>query len=392
MPISTPAYWPPPRGTDQIVGITAGRAQTGARVILGGQNAGNNSTISDFIALGNEAGAAGLTAAKFDGTTLIGSQAFKSLTAQADAQGAVTALGYNICPLLTTASTMVAIGSNILQNLVSLEFTNPSNVVVIGHNILPGFTTLATSNNFKENVIIGCAIGGSNLTGTFEGCVVIGTSIPANTADPNAQPLDSVVIGWSAGNAVGDQNVAIGSQAAGDYTTGTGNISIGYNSGNGIATTSSNIYLGSFSGLGYLEIGERLLIAPGTAYSNESLIDGNGANGNICLGLSSDANSGVQLAGANNILKLMNGTASAAVPTAGGYFYVTAGVLHFVDGAGNITTLSSINGQLAASTTQAYTNNSSSNVGTISNAPTAGNPTKWIPINDNGTIRNIPAW
>lgn len=31
-------------------------------------------------------------------------------------------------------------------------------------------------------------------------------------------------------------------------------------------------------------------------------------------------------------------------------------------------------------------------LGTLSNAPTAGNPTKWIPINDNGTVRYIPAW
>ncbi len=30
--------------------------------------------------------------------------------------------------------------------------------------------------------------------------------------------------------------------------------------------------------------------------------------------------------------------------------------------------------------------------GTLSNAPTAGNPTKWIQINDAGTIRKIPTW
>ena len=30
--------------------------------------------------------------------------------------------------------------------------------------------------------------------------------------------------------------------------------------------------------------------------------------------------------------------------------------------------------------------------GTLLNAPAAGNPTKWIPINDNGTTRYVPAW
>ena len=31
-------------------------------------------------------------------------------------------------------------------------------------------------------------------------------------------------------------------------------------------------------------------------------------------------------------------------------------------------------------------------VGTLTNAPAAGNPTKWVAINDNGTTRHIPAW
>lgn len=37
-------------------------------------------------------------------------------------------------------------------------------------------------------------------------------------------------------------------------------------------------------------------------------------------------------------------------------------------------------------------NGAASSVGTLTNAPAAGNPTKWIPINDNGTTRYIPAW
>lgn len=31
-------------------------------------------------------------------------------------------------------------------------------------------------------------------------------------------------------------------------------------------------------------------------------------------------------------------------------------------------------------------------IGTLTNAPSAGNPSKWVAINDNGTIRRIPAW
>lgn len=40
----------------------------------------------------------------------------------------------------------------------------------------------------------------------------------------------------------------------------------------------------------------------------------------------------------------------------------------------------------------ALTNGAGASAGTLSNAPSAGNPTKWVPINDNGTTRYIPAW
>ena len=48
-------------------------------------------------------------------------------------------------------------------------------------------------------------------------------------------------------------------------------------------------------------------------------------------------------------------------------------------------------GELIA-TSSALTTGAGASVGTLTNAPSAGNPTKWIKINDNGTIRSIPAW
>lgn len=52
------------------------------------------------------------------------------------------------------------------------------------------------------------------------------------------------------------------------------------------------------------------------------------------------------------------------------------------------------NGNVAAliKTSVAMNNGAAAAAGTISNAPAAGNPTKWIPINDNGTVRYVPAW
>lgn len=40
----------------------------------------------------------------------------------------------------------------------------------------------------------------------------------------------------------------------------------------------------------------------------------------------------------------------------------------------------------------AWANGAAGNTGTLLNAPAAGNPTKWVPINDNGTVRYVPAW
>lgn len=40
----------------------------------------------------------------------------------------------------------------------------------------------------------------------------------------------------------------------------------------------------------------------------------------------------------------------------------------------------------------ALTNHAAAAVGTLNNAPVAGNPTKWIAIRDNGVVRRIPTW
>ncbi len=43
-------------------------------------------------------------------------------------------------------------------------------------------------------------------------------------------------------------------------------------------------------------------------------------------------------------------------------------------------------------TSAALANGAAAQVATMTNGPTAGNPTKWIAINDNGVTRYIPAW
>lgn len=56
------------------------------------------------------------------------------------------------------------------------------------------------------------------------------------------------------------------------------------------------------------------------------------------------------------------------------------------------TGLLTTNSTTLHATSVALANGAGAGAGTITNAPAAGNPTKWIPINDNGTTRYIPAW
>lgn len=58
----------------------------------------------------------------------------------------------------------------------------------------------------------------------------------------------------------------------------------------------------------------------------------------------------------------------------------------------NLSGLLTVGSATMLATTTSFTNGAGAAGGTLTNAPIAGNPTKWIPINDNGTTRYIPAW
>lgn len=57
-----------------------------------------------------------------------------------------------------------------------------------------------------------------------------------------------------------------------------------------------------------------------------------------------------------------------------------------------LTSTLTINDTKLLKTNSNFSNGAAANVGTLTNAPAIGNPTKWIPVDDNGTTRYIPAW
>lgn len=107
---------------------------------------------------------------------------------------------------------------------------------------------------------------------------------------------------------------------------------------------------------------------------------GNGGNAGVFGGYSQHGNGGKA--------KLYAGAAKAGTGN-GGSVYIASGTS--VGGtAGDIFFKARSNYLVRSKTTLA--DGSGVGAGTLTNAPAAGNPTKWIAIDDNGTVRHFPAW
>lgn len=84
------------------------------------------------------------------------------------------------------------------------------------------------------------------------------------------------------------------------------------------------------------------------------------------------------------IFKGSNG-ANPSITTSAGSLAITPNIV----AAGTLTT---IGGTYLHATSTALTDVAAAQNATLTNGPVAGNPTKWIQINDNGTPRSIPTW
>jgi hypothetical protein len=127
-----------------------------------------------------------------------------------------------------------------------------------------------------------------------------------------------------------------------------------------IAAPSSALTTLTVNGQGGAGVANTFFLNPGTAGERgPTILAGSTGSTDLALIVNNAANS------ANLLLVTANGRVTVGVPAADGSMLTTA------------TTLP---------------NNSGALVGTLTNSPVTGNPTKWIAINDNGTIRRIPTW
>jgi hypothetical protein len=228
--------------------------------------------------------------------------------------------------------------------------------------------SLTTGN---DNVALGGGCLSQNTTGTRN--LAIGTQALINMIGGNN---DNVAVGIAALGSLGnstsgnDNNIGIG-HATGGQSVGSGNVSIGGFCGPAGGTNNNQTIIG------YTALGAA------TGGSNSVAI-GSSALGNVTSTVSSTAIGGWggPSGSFNSCIALSYGSTLAL-----DYNYTNASVWTFafaiaVPGAANPV----------LTTTAAITTGAGSGAGTLTNAPAAGNPTKWIPINDNGTTRYIPAW
>ena len=194
------------------------------------------------------------------------------------------------------------------------------------------------------NTFVGLDAGGNIATGGANVC--IGSGSARSSSGGTEQ---SVCIGGGAGDgALADRCVIIGHRAqAGAVILLDDVIVIGSNANSSAMPGSQNLTdallfenIDTFGG----RRATYIYAQSGAGFTNTMLGNNNAGSG---VGTARDIVA-LQAAGANNIVKLVDGGPAVAVsPVAGGYFYVLAGALHWVDSAGVDTTIAPVGGGAA---------------------------------------------
>jgi len=382
-------------GTNVATSLTTGGAASGtyssgntiighgaaASIVYAGAN-----TILGANAASSVSSAAGLQSAnRLKGNVIVGDSAY----AGCETKGGIT----------TTPADTVIIGYEAFGGAAAVQpnYLGGNQLVCIGSQALGSQgagNNPSTSCTYSNSVYIGyrCAYSGGVTNNNTSDNVYVGSSISPSAGFTNT---DNVLLGYSIGlaaqtcqytvgigasiNALGDSSVVIGRSAVPNSHKRL--ILIGRQCGS------------QGSGVGADDL---FILETYDGATQRAMFYGDLAKGNLVVGNSTTAAAGRGWGGGTptNNLKLLNGAAPTSGGPNGGQFYAVGGILFYIDQNSVTTTLSlNANGQLANNQSGSnYTNNAGAQAGTLTNSPTAGNPTAWIPINDNGTIRNIPAW
>ena len=355
---------------DRLVASNAdgGMSPAASHVILLGEQAGKNlGPLTDIIVFGAQAFDAGVADVAFNGSAIIGRNAASALTSPTGnwdgTSVGMTVIGADALALAVRADSSVIIGSHALNAHTGAVGQTISKVTAIGSYVLAGLAGQAldslTAIGFKAfasnqltNVVNSTVIGsliGSNAFGVASGNVLIGAACAANLTNctdnvfigqncsntPNGA-TQSVVIGQSASVTSASESVVIGQACNG--SSASQSVQIG---GLIQAAGSRNVILGYRA-----QINSAFNVNGGPNGSNKFIVGtvanvhmyGDMSTGSIVIGNSDATNEDLP---GTNILKLLNGTTAGAT-VGGGYFFVSAGELRWVNTAGIEQTITGI--------------------------------------------------
>lgn len=431
MPVSSPSYFPPNSSTDQVKGINTGINATGAPIFLAGQKAGLNSTVNNLLIIGHLSGSGGITDPNIAGTIILGDSSAVALVQRTitapNTPAANIVIGTNSLQAVPQMDSTIAIGEQIYQLTTSPRLTGNvligngigatvaaslvSRSVIIGHqaggnpansdiNVTIGYQALTNATIAGvQNVFIGGGVGptsGSTGGGSLQQNVVIGC-----IADCGGNASTNVVIGFNAKcsqqtGGAGGNNVGIGANSTCAVPTDQvgGNTVLGNGAQIPLSTVNGqNIIIGSWAGLKFVgtsqaNISNALVIetnnATNTAFG--ALVFGFFTTGNMVIGRSTPGVDREFGGTSGNVLKLLNGNVGSTNPIGGGYFYVIAGVLHWVDSNGVDTTVSSPAAPATGASTATFVATNKPG------ATTGAGPVAWENRVINGVSYQSPLW
>ena len=361
---------------DRQTGPAAGPGNTGNQTIFLGANAGRNNTQPNIIAIGNGTAAGGMTDPALAGSTFVGVASAPVLVSTPSSFGPSTIIGSGNITLAQQLDASVIIGANNATSVASPDVslgtlyddvfigngilanqtktTNQS--ILIGNNIgvyngagfyaelgdlvaigVQAFGYCNGNGNITSSVAIGYqAALNQNQNSGIDNCIFIGTNCVSGTVGD----FQSTYIGASIGNAgidtIQGNNATFG---YGISISGSFNTAIGANAGSGVAWGTQNIAIGAGAGNAIPAGGNYLFdLSTYIGVTIDALLWGNMSNGNLIIG-NSRANLDLDTIAATNAVKIFNGTRGAGNPVGGGFFYCSAGALHWVGTAGTDTTI-----------------------------------------------------
>lgn len=412
--------------TDRLLASNAngGGNPLATHLIFFGEDAGQNNTVNDLIAMGAFAADGGIVDSLIAGTIAVGVSALSSLTTGGATGTDATAnivIGSHAAETTTRMGACVVIGTDALRTWENAGAGYPLRSVIIGcgalelvdgsgsigDNVMIGYNCgrrgpNGASQGFTNNVFIGAETG-SNATNTISGSVFIGQSAGNTFSSGGTGTSGNTAIGEECLNSTsfGSNNTAVGrtiSLVSSGTTTadwssntllgaaiscrGAQNVIIGFEAGlpTSGANNYGNIIIGHDAGQGLVAgTSHQFLIenndVPGSGDPQRTLLYGLLNLGSLVVG-DSRIGTNRDLPG-TNILKLINGT-QTGTPTGGGFFYCdgTPNALHWKTSTG-LDQIFAGDGAispaaLGAGATQDYNPGASSTYNTLRLTPNAG--------------------